>query len=171
MTNRWWQEDYEAEAGMNQARNLYGRWMHPQISSLNLTSVTHQSTVTKHKNVEAHCNSSLTLYLQLCWCTIRENRTGKRLSSVQFPSPKLQRQGKLHYSNRNIRNKVSTRNNKLLHWLLYTGCFTTLGHNCRRWFPRFLWSKSSYKHVSDFGRLQSYGRFLNSRTRPRVNRV
>ena len=23
----------------------------------------------------------------------------------------------------------------------YTGCFTTLGHNCRRWFPRFLWSK------------------------------
>ena len=25
--------------------------------------------------------------------------------------------------------------------LAYTGCFTTLGHNCRRWFPRFLWSK------------------------------
>ena len=23
----------------------------------------------------------------------------------------------------------------------YTGCFTTLGHNCRRWFPRPLWSK------------------------------
>jgi hypothetical protein len=23
----------------------------------------------------------------------------------------------------------------------YTGCFTTLGHNCRRWFPRSLWSK------------------------------
>ena len=23
----------------------------------------------------------------------------------------------------------------------YTGCFTTLGNNCRRWFPRFLWSK------------------------------
>ena len=23
----------------------------------------------------------------------------------------------------------------------YTGCFTTLGHNCRRWFPRFLWSE------------------------------
>ena len=21
----------------------------------------------------------------------------------------------------------------------YTGCFTTLGHNCRRWFPRSLW--------------------------------
>ena len=21
------------------------------------------------------------------------------------------------------------------------GCFTTLGHNCRRWFPRSLWSK------------------------------
>ena len=42
----------------------------------------------------------------------------------------------------------------------YTGCFTTLGHNCRRWFPRSLWSKSSYKHVSDFGRLRSYDRFL-----------
>jgi len=24
---------------------------------------------------------------------------------------------------------------------IYTGCFTTLGHNCRRWFPRPLWSK------------------------------
>ena len=24
---------------------------------------------------------------------------------------------------------------------VYTGCFTTLGHNCRRWFPRSLWSK------------------------------
>ena len=23
----------------------------------------------------------------------------------------------------------------------YTGCFTTLGHNCKRWFPRSLWSK------------------------------
>jgi hypothetical protein len=23
----------------------------------------------------------------------------------------------------------------------YTGCFTTLVHNCRRWFPRSLWSK------------------------------
>jgi len=23
--------------------------------------------------------------------------------------------------------------------LWYTGCFTTLGHNCRRWFPRSLW--------------------------------
>jgi len=31
--------------------------------------------------------------------------------------------------------------------------------------------KSSYKHVSDFGRLRSYGHFFNFRTRPRVNRV
>ena len=31
--------------------------------------------------------------------------------------------------------------------------------------------KSSHKHVSDFGRLRSYGHFFNSRTRPRVNRV
>jgi len=23
----------------------------------------------------------------------------------------------------------------------YTGCFTTLGHNCGRWFPRSLWWK------------------------------
>jgi len=23
----------------------------------------------------------------------------------------------------------------------YTGCFTTLGHNCRRWFRRSLWWK------------------------------
>jgi len=22
-----------------------------------------------------------------------------------------------------------------------TGCFTPLGHNCRRWFPRSLWWK------------------------------
>ena len=25
--------------------------------------------------------------------------------------------------------------------LAYTGCFTTIGHNCRRWFPRSLWWK------------------------------
>jgi len=31
--------------------------------------------------------------------------------------------------------------------------------------------KRSHKHVSDFGRLQNYGHFLNSRTRPHVNRV
>ena len=43
----------------------------------------------------------------------------------------------------------------------YKGCFTTLGHNCRRWFPRSLWwKKSSYKHVSGFGRLRSYAHFL-----------
>ena len=31
--------------------------------------------------------------------------------------------------------------------------------------------KRSHKHVSDFGRLWNYGHFLNSRTRPNVNRV
>ena len=41
----------------------------------------------------------------------------------------------------------------------WPGCFTTWGHHCRRWFPRSLWSKSSYKHVSVFGRLRSYGHF------------
>jgi len=25
---------------------------------------------------------------------------------------------------------------------LYTGCFTTCGHYCRRWFPRSLWPKN-----------------------------
>jgi len=24
----------------------------------------------------------------------------------------------------------------------YTECFTTLGHNCRRWFPRSSWWKN-----------------------------
>jgi len=24
---------------------------------------------------------------------------------------------------------------------IYTGCFTTCGHYCRRWFPRSLWRK------------------------------
>jgi len=27
------------------------------------------------------------------------------------------------------------------HTYIYTGCFTTCGHYCRRWFPRSLWSK------------------------------
>jgi len=31
--------------------------------------------------------------------------------------------------------------------------------------------KISYKHVSDFGRLRSYGHFFNSRSRPRAKRV
>jgi len=42
----------------------------------------------------------------------------------------------------------------------YTGCFTTCGHYCSRWFPRSSWLKKSYKHVSNFGRLRSYGNFL-----------
>ena len=43
---------------------------------------------------------------------------------------------------------------------VYTACFTTLGYNCRRWFPRFCDQKSLYKHMSDFGRLRRYGHFL-----------
>jgi len=38
-------------------------------------------------------------------------------------------------------------------------------------FLRLCDQKSSYKHVSDFGLLGSYGHFFNSPTRPRVNRV
>ena len=36
-----------------------------------------------------------------------------------------------------------------------TGCFTTLGHNCRRWFPRFLWSKKV--HINMCPILDVYG--------------
>ena len=45
-------------------------------------------------------------------------------------------------------------------YLTYTGCFTTLGHDCRADFLGLFDEKSSYKHVSDFGRLRSYDRFL-----------
>ena len=43
---------------------------------------------------------------------------------------------------------------------LNTGCFTTLGHNAGGDFLGFCDQKSSYKHVSDLGRIRSYGRFL-----------
>ena len=42
--------------------------------------------------------------------------------------------------------------------ITYTGCFTTLGHKCRVYFLGLCDEKSSYKHVSDFGRLRSYDR-------------
>jgi hypothetical protein len=45
-------------------------------------------------------------------------------------------------------------------YILYTGCFTTLGHNCRSDFLGPCDQKSSYKHVSDFGLLRSYDRFF-----------
>jgi len=35
--------------------------------------------------------------------------------------------------------KVQTEDVK--HTEIYTGSFTTLGHNCRRWFPKSLWWK------------------------------
>jgi len=35
-----------------------------------------------------------------------------------------------------------------------TGCFTTCGHYCRRWFPRYLWSKV---HIHTCLILDSYG--------------
>jgi len=41
---------------------------------------------------------------------------------------------------------------------IYTGCFTTLGHNSGGDFLGLCDEKSSYKHVSDFGRLRSYDR-------------
>ena len=37
---------------------------------------------------------------------------------------------------------------------IYTGGFSTLGHNCRRWFPRFLWSKF---HINMCPILDGYG--------------
>ena len=43
---------------------------------------------------------------------------------------------------------------------VHTGCFTTLGHTWGDDFLGFCDQKSSYKNVSDFGRLRSYGRFL-----------
>ena len=60
----------------------------------------------------------------------------------------------LHTNSRNV--NVIESHNRFLNVLTYathrtecwrydtvtnTGCFTTSGHNCRRWFPRFLWSK------------------------------
>ena len=42
----------------------------------------------------------------------------------------------------------------------HTGRFTTLGITAGGDFLGLCDEKSSYKHVSDFGRLRSYGRFL-----------
>jgi hypothetical protein len=36
-----------------------------------------------------------------------------------------------------------------------TECFTTLGHNCRRWFPRSMWSKNV--HINMCPNLDGYG--------------
>ena len=41
----------------------------------------------------------------------------------------------------------------------YTGCFTTLGITTGGDFLGLCDQKSSFKHVSDFGRLRSYDRF------------
>jgi hypothetical protein len=38
---------------------------------------------------------------------------------------------------------------------IYTGCFTTCGQYCRRWFPRSLWSKKV--HIKICSILDSYG--------------
>ena len=59
----------------------------------------------------------------------------------------------------------------LLPFTVCTGCFTTLGHNCRRWFSRFLWSKKFIWKCVRFWTVTEVWAFFNSRTRPRVNRV
>ena len=41
---------------------------------------------------------------------------------------------------------------------VYTGCFTTCGHYSGGDFVGLCDQKSSFKHVSDFGRLRSYDR-------------
>ena len=45
------------------------------------------------------------------------------------------------------------KNNMISH--IHTRCFTTLGHNCTRWFPRSLWSKKV--HINMCPILHSYG--------------
>ena len=54
---------------------------------------------------------------------------------------------------------------------LYTGCFTTLEHNCRSWFPRPLWWKTFIQTCVRFWTVTELWPFFNSRSRPRVNRV
>ena len=55
--------------------------------------------------------------------------------------------------------------------IVYTGCFTTLGHKCRRWFPRSLWWKMFIQTCVRFWTVTELWAFFSSRTRPRVNRV
>ena len=54
---------------------------------------------------------------------------------------------------------------------IYTGCFTTCGHYCRRWFPRSLWSEKFIQTCVRFWTVTELWAFYNSHTRPRVNRV
>jgi hypothetical protein len=56
---------------------------------------------------------------------------------------------------------IKAKTYKMAFIYIYIGCFTTCGHYCRRCdFLGFCDKKSSYKHVSEFGRLRSYGHFL-----------
>ena len=45
------------------------------------------------------------------------------------------------FQNENIGPHREIQHMLLMYPNIYTECFTTLGHNCRRWFPRSLWSK------------------------------
>jgi hypothetical protein len=54
---------------------------------------------------------------------------------------------------------------------LYTACFTTLGHNYRRWFTRSLWSKQLIETCVRFWTVTELWPLSHSRTRPRVNSV
>jgi len=47
----------------------------------------------------------------------------------------------LHFPSRASPCAITFRTPYTLRQDQYTGCFTTLGHRCRRWFPRSLWSK------------------------------
>jgi len=53
----------------------------------------------------------------------------------------------------------------------YTGCFTTCGHYCRRWFPTSLWSRKFIETCVWFWTVTELWEYFNSRTCPRVNCV
>jgi serine/threonine protein kinase len=53
----------------------------------------------------------------------------------------------------------------------YTGCFTTLGQKCRRWFPRSLWSKMFIQTYVRFWTVMELWPLFHSPTRPHVNLV
>ena len=102
----------------------------------------------KDSNILGTCRAKLTLIMCGQWI---ENK----VTQVRY-EPKCLAEVKENIS-------VNERNCYVVLWFsgvkqvrVYTGCFTTCEGYCRRWFPTSLWSKISYNHVSDIGRLRSY---------------
>ena len=117
---------------LREACSFYWDWLPLKMKSPHssvISVIIYQSTrcnILSDLNLQSHCSRVSYLRYRSTWLRGFWSVTAPRFNDTLHA--KVVRPSPAAFTPRNI-------------LVLYTGCFTTLGHNCRRWFPRSLCSK------------------------------